>query len=314
MIIFNDASLHGQFPAPEPFRESLRNLWEIRSLLVEKGLQLKVCHSIRTRNVTPTQTFNDFLGLMPRENKTRLLLWLDKEGPFWDDERRHPDSEYFECDGGLVTDTGAAEAAFLRAEGLSPWLFSISPSCFLSNPLAVYWRGRTDGDLVLDIPNGFTNEHAEQCASSFVRSVESWDELLAWAERECPHLALSPKIREQLPKQFIHNVAKRSQVLLGVLNQIVGFMKAGNSEEYNRMCREWMQGGESARFSPSSESELRDFSSDLTFRRPDTGVDLLCSWHGKIKSPQYRIHFEWPLPSGADRLFVAYIGPKITKR
>ncbi len=25
---------------------------------------------------------------------------------------------------------------------------------------------------------------------------------------------------------------------------------------------------------------------------------LLCPWHGKIKTPQFRIHFEWPRPAG----------------
>jgi len=313
MILFNDASLHGQFGAVDPFRESLRTLWGIRSRLVERGLQLKVCRSVRQRQVTPSATFNDLLGLMPREIKVRLLVWIDREGPFWDDEPKHSDGEYFECCGELVTDTGVAEAAFLRTEGISGWLFSIDPSRFLTNPLTARWRDRADGDLDIDVPNGWTLDHAEQCAAELERPLASWDELLEWVARECPHLLLSPNIPRQLGTQFIPNVAQRSTVLLGTLNRMVELQKNGNDPEFNQMRHDWMEGSR-ARFSPSSDSELREFSNELTFRHPHTGANVLCSWHGKIQTPQFRIHFEWPLPGRAEELFVAYIGPKITKR
>jgi hypothetical protein len=40
---------------------------------------------------------------------------------------------------------------------------------------------------------------------------------------------------------------------------------------------------------------------------------IFCTWHGKVKTPQYRIHFSWPISAVAP-LYVVYIGPKITKR
>jgi hypothetical protein len=313
MILFNDASLHGQFSVSDTFHESLRNLWRIRSFLIEKGLHLKVCRSVRTKRVTPTETFYDMLGALPRDIKTRLLLWLDRDGPFWDDDRRHSEDEYFDCCEELVTDTGLAEAATIQAEGGNVWLFSISPSNFLQNPLSVRWCGRVDGNLTLSIPCGWMQQHAVDCASALERPLESWRELLDWAARECSHLILSPEIAGQLPTQFIPNVCQRSQVLLVTLNQMVGLMKQRNSPELNKMTSEWMH-GDRARFSPSSPSDIRDFSNELTFRHPINDRKVLCSWHGKIQTPQYRIHHEWPLPEGADKLFVAYIGPKITIR
>lgn len=313
MILFNDASLHGQFEAVDPFRESLRTVWGIRSRLVERGLQLRVCRSVRQRQVTPSATFNDLLGSVPREIKVRLLVWIDREGPFWDEERNHSDGEYYECCGELVTDTGAAEAAFLKTDDADAWLFSIMPSKFLTNPLTVMWRDRGDGDLDIDVPNGWTLDHAEQCAVEFERPPASWEKLLDWAARECRHLELSPQIPQQLPTQFIPNVANRSQVLLRALNEMVGHLQSGNQAAFNQLRAEWMQ-GDRARFSPSSESELREFSVELTFNHPHTGASILCSWHGKIQTPQYRIHFEWPPPEGEEKLFVAYIGPKITRR
>lgn len=313
MILFNDASLHGQFHSVDSFRESLRTIWGIRIRILEKGLHLKVCRSVRQRQVTGSQTFNDLLGTLPREIKVRLLVWIDREGPFWDEDRRHSGDEYFECCGAVVTDTGAAEAAFYKAEGMDRWLLSTAPSDFLFNPLTVSWRGRAGGDLEIELPNGWTLDDAELCAAEFEQPFASWDELLEWAARECPHLCFSPDISRQLPVQFHPNVAQRSKVLLRVLNRIVALRKAENSQEFNQMCLDWMQ-GERARFSPSSDSELREFSSELTFRNPESGGNIVCSWHAKIQTPQFRIHFEWPLPPGAQKLFIAYIGPKITKR
>ncbi len=43
------------------------------------------------------------------------------------------------------------------------------------------------------------------------------------------------------------------------------------------------------------------------------GHQLECFWHGKIKSPQYRIHFSYPIEEDVP-LYIAYIGPKLTKR
>jgi hypothetical protein len=313
MIYFNDASLHGQFPAFVPFQNSLKNLWGIRKTLLGRGIQLRVCRTLRSRQITATETFNDLLGAFPRDIRNRLLVWIDKEGPFWDEERHHSEGEYFECNRDVVTDTGAAEAAYLQSEGIEAWLFSIDPSMFLSDPLAVAWLGREGGDLILDVPNGWNLAHAERCTTAFERPFSNWEELLEWAERECSNLILSPEIQTQLSTQFFPNVAQRSKVLLRVLDQIVGFLKAGKVQEFQDMRTEWMQ-GDRARFSPSSESDLNDFAAKLTFLHPESGRRVLCSWHGKIQTPQFRIHYEWPLHEGEKRLFVAYIGPKITKR
>ena len=50
----------------------------------------------------------------------------------------------------------------------------------------------------------------------------------------------------------------------------------------------------------------------MTFKDPE-GRELICFWHGKIKTPQYRIHFSYPIEKGAP-LYIAYIGEKLTKK
>lgn len=313
MVIFNDASIHGQFAAAEPFWDSFRTLWKLRKRLIEKGLHLKVCRSIRTRKVTASQNFNDLLRSLPSDLKSQLLVWLDHKGPFWDDERRHSENEYFECDDEIVTDTGAAEAAVLEIEGTKIWLFSIAPSNYLHNPLQVAWRERSGGDLLIDIPNGWTEEQVEECAKLLDQPFKSWDELLSWAQRECKSLVMSPDIAMTLPDEFMLSVPNQAKVLLQTLNTMVEHIKNRDEQKFNPMWIDWVH-GDKARFSDSSNSEINEFGKKLTFRDPESGDEILCSWHGKIRTRQFRIHFDWPLPDGADKLFVAYVGPKITKR
>ena len=70
--------------------------------------------------------------------------------------------------------------------------------------------------------------------------------------------------------------------------------------------------GEKSWFSDSSDSEKRKFKQDLTFPHPERAQEnLFCTWHGKVKTPQYRVHFSWSF--GTDPVYVTYVGPKITK-
>ena len=70
-----------------------------------------------------------------------------------------------------------------------------------------------------------------------------------------------------------------------------------------------------ALFSDSSDSEKNDagFRNAMTFKDPD-GQELICFWHGKVRRPiQFRIHFSYPIQSHTP-LYIAYIGPKLTKK
>jgi hypothetical protein len=73
--------------------------------------------------------------------------------------------------------------------------------------------------------------------------------------------------------------------------------------------------GDRARFSDESTRNKREFRAEMSFADPESEDRVLfCPWHGKIQTPQFRIHFEWPVPVGQRRLKVLYIGPKLTIR
>ena len=73
-------------------------------------------------------------------------------------------------------------------------------------------------------------------------------------------------------------------------------------------------GGRGAMFSDSSDTEKDDFASELRFRHPDRPDErLFCPWHGKVQTPQLRVHFSHPIRADVP-LYVVYVGPKLTKR
>ena len=51
----------------------------------------------------------------------------------------------------------------------------------------------------------------------------------------------------------------------------------------------------------------------MTFKHPtDASKTLFCPWHGKVQTPQLRVHFSWPVRAD-EPLYIVYVGPKITK-
>jgi hypothetical protein len=114
---------------------------------------------------------------------------------------------------------------------------------------------------------------------------------------------------------FVVAAAETIRVLLYTLNQFkTCFNEAGEqTPDGNRLIENHVS-GEAGWFSDSSPTERREFESELTFRHPARpGQYLVCSWHGKVLTPPYRIHFSWPV-TYTDPLYVVYIGLKITKR
>ncbi len=72
--------------------------------------------------------------------------------------------------------------------------------------------------------------------------------------------------------------------------------------------------GGKAWFSDSSDAEKQEFEHDMTFKQPAAeGEMLFCTGHGKVKAPQIRLYFSWPVRAN-EPVYVVYFGPKLTKR
>jgi hypothetical protein len=313
-FLLNDASLHGQFASLPPFLAALGVVFQMRDAIQRSGFRLEVNRLVTQRAVINTHTFHQVISRVPNpEIKRSVLSWLDKDGPFWDDPPVHSGNEYFECEGEVVTGTALAEACTLMALFAESSVLSLTPSKFSRNPLAVFWRDRADGDQCWQIANFLS----EPSLVAYLRNVEkppaSWRQLLDWTTINCPSLQLSPEILSQLPTTFFSSAAQRAQVLFKALHEINSALLSGDAKRFEELRRLWME-GDKARMTDSSDAEKADFAAGLNFKHPVTQRVIACTWHAKIKTPQLRIHFEWPKQNPQDALFIAYFGPKLTKR
>jgi len=88
----------------------------------------------------------------------------------------------------------------------------------------------------------------------------------------------------------------------------------GNAIYQNFFTGKKEKKGRGALFSDSSEGEKSKFKQEMTFRHPENpDTSIFCPWHGKVQTPQLRVHFSWPVRAD-EALYVVYIGPKITKK
>ncbi|MDB6175513.1 MAG: hypothetical protein JWL59_4824 [Chthoniobacteraceae bacterium] len=313
-FLFNDASWHGQCASADDFRHCIRFCMEVHSLLNDFGAGLEVGYNFRRALVGFVPTVQEALKSLSPQQRQRLLVWLDKQGPFWDRPARHSDQEYFECEGKPVTETALAEAAHLSREGDHPVMVSLPNSSYTPTKLTVTWHQGPYGTISFLLDNAVTLEEVASFAKACESTLDSYETLIHWAQSHCGQLAIIRKdILGQLGSTFIPAIAKRGKELLAALNAIVEALSKNDIERYNKLCSEWLT---SDRFSDASQSEKNDseFNLRMRFCHPCSGEYLWCYWHGKIRTNVFRLHFEWPPPFESRRMFIAYFGPKLTKK
>ena len=220
-----------------------------------------------------------------------------------------------ECRGQIVTDTAIAEAAHAVLHERSCGLVTATPSEWMVSPLAVDWK--INGvDRTASVNNYWTAERLEQDLEAAPEPVQTWAELRQNATVRFENLTFSGDSFAPLTGHPFSRAAARSILaLLGTLHDLKAcFNERGErTAEGHRIYQEHFT-GDNARFSDSSATEKAAFRAQLTFPHPDRdGEVLFCTWHGKVKSHQLRIHFSWPVRAN-EPLYVVYVGPKITRR
>ena len=307
-LMLNELSLHGQFNSHGELHEAIGRIMRMRGIARDFSREV-YCHS---------NALNSLAGLgMPlvrmfsRDQRTAMMQWLTRQGPFWEDAPKHSHDEYFECGTEVVTGSGLAEAAFCSTIGVDRRMVSFAPSEFAYSPIVVTWR--KDNRSAAEIPLGnFWDPAALEAELQLAeRPLESWRQLEELCRRRFGKLNFAENCFRSLNGQpFGWGVAKGIMSRMDVLNRL---SDAGMGSGEGRQLYEKHFMGDRAWFSDSSDREKREFKQELTFPSPDPdGEALFCTWHGKLNTPPYRIHFDWPFPDGG-RIYVVYLGLKITR-
>jgi hypothetical protein len=316
-FLVNDRSIHGQFHAISDFFAAVERLMRIRGEILRLGSELFCHRAIANAPVTPNFSMPQAIQSMDPNKQRAWIHWLTRFGPYWTDVRQHGTDDWLEIGNGtLVTDTAIGEAAFCRLHDLNRELVSITPSDWLIDPITVTWRRSDQSHRSVDVRNHWTLETISQSLATAPLPFDSWRTLDEHSRKAFHRLTFSEDAFDPLDGHpYASGAAERIWVLLGTLDNYCGcFDENGKrTAEGDRIYANHFT-GDKAWFSDSSASEKNDFKKELTFSHPERPAEyLFCPWHGKVKTPQLRIHFSWPI-TARNPTYVVYVGPKITKR
>lgn len=317
----NDLSLSAQFAGPRDFMSALQPLLQLRSrdpLLRERFYCSRMLHSCKVTAIYDLKTAVQMTG---DRNFIKLAInWCSSLGPFWDDERQPNNNDYFEYRSFDVTDQGLGEAARRILIGNDASTYSFQLPTFTKSPLIIQ-QGLTEKPIeFINIVNYWSIAQLE-LALEKNRALNNWHDVQAEINRKFDRLVFAPNVMcKLLSMPFSKAVKDRIFNLLDILNRLVlsteesGKLSAAGEE----ILSNYFAGSCAAKtplFKPETDDNQHNFRSDMTFLDPnDDSISLFCHWHGKIQTPQIRIHFEWPRPKNQREIKIVYIGPKITKK
>jgi hypothetical protein len=313
-LFVNELSLHGQFSSLAPFVAALKEAIGCRSVAEHYRHPFYCLRAIAECEALPGATFKEAVRQTHDVNLIRVVMgWLDKHGPFWEDARTHGVCEYFECANNVVTDCSLGEATFRMAQERATATISFRESLFCLSPLRVVWYRSDDTQDAFDLPNFWERSALEAYLTERETAPQSWPELIQQARTHYTELTFINSILDPLSGEpFNATIAERIMVLLGILNRLKGCFERGTplSTEGHQLIQDFFH-GDRALFSDESNTNKRTFTKQLTFVTP-AGEEIFCPYHGKISFRYYRIHHSWPVVPDQP-LYIAYIGPKITK-
>jgi len=296
-LLLNDLSLDGQFPSVPDFQNAMRSIMLMRTKIQQFGRELFCHRNLVQAQVTHKLNMQQAIQQFNKDERLALMGWLTQHGPFWDYERKHDPDDYLECLGSIVvTDTALGEAAFHCFYDRECHTISLSPSSWLFTPISVVWHSENIANI--DVINHWEINTLEPILKKSSPPIKSWEQLASVIKARCPNLIFSDDSFQSLEGHpFVNSASQRIVKLLETLNKYkICFDENGQrAEEGQRIYQDHFT-GQKAWFTDSSDGEKNEFKNELTFKHPNNDTEtLFCTWHGKIKTPQFRIHFSWPI-------------------
>jgi len=152
-LLVNDLSIHGQFPNIDSFRAAITQLMKMRNLCRRFGLELYCHKNMAHAQVTKSLIMPQAIQSFSQQEKSALMQWLTRKGPYWEDFRKHDSGDYLECNEQVVTDSAIGEAAFRCFHAGNCQLVSMVPSDWEETPLVVWWHENGSGDIDIQVVN-----------------------------------------------------------------------------------------------------------------------------------------------------------------
>lgn len=270
-FFLNELSLHGQFNSIQEFLLALSEIFRCRDEINKVGYQLYCTKSILTRPTLNNDSFQQTVMNSRNMNlKRSVMIWLSKNGPFWDDSREHTSDDYFECDDEIMTDSSLAEAAFGIAHNQKAGTISVRPSNFEKTPITIIWH-RTNEKIVIKIPNFWDFATLQNHLKQQRPPIRSWLDLANRAAAEFTHLTFLDSARDRLEAEpFNSTIADRIMGLLAILNSLqTCFDDEGNRTAEGHQIMDLHFRRQTAIFSDESDSNKRKFRKEMTFNKPD---------------------------------------------
>lgn len=314
-LFFNDLSLHKQFPDLTTFRSAVECVMNIRKAIKRFGRELYCHRNVADMYVTKDKKMQQAVQCLSRDQRRAWTQWITRHGPFWEDDRQHSESDYIACKNDVVTETGLGEAACRLFYKIDCGTVSMSTSLWLSEFLVVDWHENEDVKSI-KVPNYWEVETLTKVLETSNKPLQSWEELEKTAKNRYPELTFSSESFKPLRGHpFVAPAACQLLKRLAILQNFKNcFDENGKRTPQGQNMYQQYFTGDNAWFSDSSDTEKAKFKKDLTFSHPpEIAEPLFCPWHGKVKTLQIRIHFSWPIQA-CKPLYIAYVGPKITKR
>lgn len=315
-LLFNERSLNGQFADIPAFAEALDNLMKMRQIAKRYRLELRCHRSCQNAHVLADMPLNKAIQMLDRHKISAIMGWLGRTGPYWEDEREHSANEYFESQEDIVTDSAIGECAFLNFSNRNAQLVSVNNSEWSSSPIEVKWHREKLDAISINIINHTSETTLEKQLITSPQPLLSWESFSQTCISRFNNLYFSKDTFTPLKgRPFSASVAKNFLDLLEVLSNFKASHepKIGRTQVGHELYQKFFT-GQSAWFTDSSETEKNEFKNEMTFPHPENpGELILAPYHGKVKTPQMRIHFTWPV-SAEKKLYILYIGDKITKK
>ena len=314
--LVNELSLCGQFQELGSFAHSVERIMLIRQQIQLEGRSLFCNRNLAHAQVTSGIGMQQAVQSLPAPKRSAWLQWITKHGPHWDESRNHSLDDWFEVNDELVTDSAIAEAALCVTHGLARELVSFDPSNWLFSPIPVVWVGNDGHRVPISVSNHWSIASIRESLARSPLPITSWESLGERMRTSCQSLLFAEDAFDPLGSHpFVYGASDRIQILLQKLNELAGCIdKDGHrTHEGDRIYEAYFKGNRPW-FTDSSDTEKNTFQQELTFRCPENQSEsIFCTWHGKVNSPKFRVHFSWP-PQLNRPVYVVYVGPKITKR